>query len=163
MYDLEKIEFKNEKRYLSNMYPCQIVISDNDFPNVKAFTYKSSEHLYQSLKSEDLNWHIFLNQFDRPENTKTEAKKRLKTLLANGKDTFLMKEGFHDIKYDLMYKIVYLKFSQNQDLKEKLINEVGLIEERNCWNDRYWGTVDGIGENNLGKILMSVRDILLHN
>ena len=50
-----------------------------------------------------------------------------------------------------------------QDLKEKLINEVGLIEERNCWNDRYWGTVDGIGENNLGKILMSVRDILLHN
>lgn len=34
------------------------------------------------------------------------------------------------------------------------------LEECNTWNDRYWGTVNGKGENNLGKILMRIRDEL---
>ena len=31
------------------------------------------------------------------------------------------------------------------------------LEEGNNWGDKVWGTVNGEGENNLGKILMRVR------
>lgn len=34
------------------------------------------------------------------------------------------------------------------------------LEEGNTWGDTIWGTVDGVGENRLGKILMRVRDEL---
>jgi predicted NAD-dependent protein-ADP-ribosyltransferase YbiA (DUF1768 family) len=35
------------------------------------------------------------------------------------------------------------------------------LEERNSWGDSYWGTdINGVGENNLGKILMDIRSEL---
>ena len=34
------------------------------------------------------------------------------------------------------------------------------LEEGNTWGDRIWGTVNGKGQNNLGKILMRVREEL---
>ena len=37
------------------------------------------------------------------------------------------------------------------------------LREENNWNDKIWGTCNGIGENNLGKILMELRDQLLEN
>lgn len=163
MYDLEKIEFKNEKRYLSNMYPCEIHFAKSDFLTIPEFinptglTYNSSEHLYQALKSDSIAWHHYLLELT-PEQTKTASRKKLKTLLADNKNTFLIKSDFHDIKYLIMRYIVFLKFEQNLELRKKLINERGVIEEKNCWGDTYWGTVNGIGENNLGKILMEVRD-----
>lgn len=30
--------------------------------------------------------------------------------------------------------------------------------EENNWGDKFWGTVNGVGENHLGKILMRIRD-----
>ena len=32
--------------------------------------------------------------------------------------------------------------------------------EGNSWGDTFWGVCDGVGENNLGKVLMRVRDRL---
>ena len=34
------------------------------------------------------------------------------------------------------------------------------LEKENTWGDRVWGTVNGQGANNLGRILMDVRDEL---
>ena len=34
------------------------------------------------------------------------------------------------------------------------------LEEGNTWGDKIWGTVNGQGANNLGKILMQIRDEL---
>ena len=52
------------------------------------------------------------------------------------------------------------KFSKSP-FKEMLLStgEEELIEG-NTWNDRFWGVCDGMGENNLGKILMAVRESL---
>lgn len=62
-----------------------------------------------------------------------------------------------------MYEIVKAKFLQNKEIKEKLLltgNEE--LIEGNTWGDRIWGTVNGVGENRLGKILMQVREELKH-
>ena len=60
-----------------------------------------------------------------------------------------------------MYEIVLAKFTQNPDLKKKLLATGDEhLEEGNTWGDTIWGTVDGVGENRLGKILMRVRDEL---
>ena len=72
-----------------------------------------------------------------------------------------LREDWEEVKDDVMRKAVYAKFSQNEDLKEKLLatgNDI--LEEGNTWGDRVWGTVNGVGENRLGKILMRVREEL---
>lgn len=141
-YDLSKIEFKNEKRFLSNMYPAKIYLGEAgtiyNIPNIGeiislGITYDSSEHLYQSLKSESDNWHRYLKNMS-PEQTKTAARKCLKTLLANDRTTFLMRERWNeDLKLSAMEFVINLKFNQNKDLADLLIKIEGDIEERNCW------------------------------
>ena len=50
---------------------------------------------------------------------------------------------------------------QHYDLAQKLIaTGNAYLEEGNQWGDKFWGTVNGTGENMLGKILMKERDIL---
>jgi len=163
-YDLSKIEFSGEKRYLSNMYPTSIlfnkpILLPDEIIEPTFLTYASSEHLYQACKSEALGWHKMLLDLT-PEKTKTKARKALKTLLANNVETFLIRDNFHDIKVDVMTAIVSMKFDQNKVLAEKLLAEEGLIEERNCWNDRFWGTVEGTGLDHLGRILRDKKNQL---
>jgi len=57
-----------------------------------------------------------------------------------------------------MELVTILKYEQNIELKDKILSIKEDIVEENCWDDRFWGTVDGIGENNLGIILMQYRD-----
>lgn len=68
-------------------------------------------------------------------------------------------------KYDLMYELNVQKYVKNEVLKQKLMLTDGFVlEERNNWGDRDWGTdTNGQGENNLGKILMRIRTNLLLN
>ena len=58
-----------------------------------------------------------------------------------------------------MYCILWAKFTQNSYLKECLL-DTGNAEliEGNTWRDTYWGVCNGIGQNNLGKILMKLRN-----
>ena len=57
-----------------------------------------------------------------------------------------------------MREIVFEKFKQNPHLTKKLLDTGDVyLEEGNNWGDRIWGTVNGVGRNELGKILMEVR------
>lgn len=69
-----------------------------------------------------------------------------------------LRKDWETIKDQIMYEVVYAKFSQHKDLKEKLLN-TGNAEliEGNTWHDQYWGVFNGFGKNQLGKILMQVR------
>jgi predicted NAD-dependent protein-ADP-ribosyltransferase YbiA (DUF1768 family) len=43
-------------------------------------------------------------------------------------------------------------------LRNKLLQtEDWLLVEGNAWNDTFWGQCRGVGENNLGRILMAIR------
>ena len=58
-----------------------------------------------------------------------------------------------------MSSIVFEKFYRNKELRKKLL-ETGdrYLEETNWWGDDFWGGCNGEGRNELGKILMKVRD-----
>ena len=63
-----------------------------------------------------------------------------------------------EIKLEQMYNICMAKFFQHPDLREKLLQTCCCpLFEENTWGDRYWGTVNGYGENHLGIILMDIR------
>lgn len=74
-----------------------------------------------------------------------------------------LRSDWEEAKYNVMYEIVKAKFTQNLDLKTKLLETDNQhLEEGNTWGDKIWGTVNGVGENNLGKILMRVRGEIKH-
>lgn len=69
-----------------------------------------------------------------------------------------LRSDWEEVKNDVMYAIVKDKFTRNLELREKLVATGDEpLEEGNTWGDRIWGTVNGVGENRLGKILMDVR------
>ena len=72
-----------------------------------------------------------------------------------------LRPDWEDVKINEMRNIVRAKFSQNPELAEKLIQTGDAhLEEGNTWGDRTWGTVNGSGQNLLGKILMEIRETL---
>jgi hypothetical protein len=135
---MERIkEFKGKYRFLSNFYPLE------DKTTV--------EHYYQACKTYDTFWQEAILSAPTPGDAKKMG--RLAPLRAD----------FEDAKIEIMYSLVFAKFDSNPSLKKMLI-ETGdaFLEEGNNWNDKFWG-VDlktGEGENNLGEILMAVREII---
>ena len=72
-----------------------------------------------------------------------------------------LRSDWEAVKIGIMKEIVQAKFEQHPELAEKLLQtDTAYLEEGNTWGDRVWGTVDGQGANNLGRILMQVREIL---
>lgn len=63
-------------------------------------------------------------------------------------------------KLSIMYQIVSAKFYQNSTLMQKLKQTEGDIIIDSSLHDTYWGVCNGVGENHLGQILMSIRDSL---
>jgi predicted NAD-dependent protein-ADP-ribosyltransferase YbiA (DUF1768 family) len=69
-------------------------------------------------------------------------------------------------KVEVMKRLLLQKFNQslNPELYEKLQEtENKYLEETNYWGDTFWGVSksnnkeDGVGGNNLGKLLMEIR------
>lgn len=75
--------------------------------------------------------------------------------------TVAMRPDFDIFKVSLMYTLLFSKFRDHQELADLLLatgNEE-LVEE-NTWGDVFWGKCGGVGENQLGELLMSVRGYL---
>jgi predicted NAD-dependent protein-ADP-ribosyltransferase YbiA (DUF1768 family)/O-acetyl-ADP-ribose deacetylase (regulator of RNase III) len=153
--------FRKEYEFLSNMYPCKIKLSKDineeikkEFPYIlfNDQEFDSSERLYQYLKSNNIEYKTEIMN-STIKGTKKIANKYFKI----NKIEYI--KGFHENKLKIMKLILKLKFDQNEELKEKLIELSNYkIEEKNDWKDRYWGIYNNEGENHLGKILMDIRD-----
>ena len=135
--------FFGDYRYLSNFH-----VADVEIDGIK---YPSSENAYQAFKVIKEERHKFINV--SPKESK-EIWKEL-TLKYNGEI------WDKKIKKHVMFSVLICKFSQNEDFKNKLISTGNkYLEETNWWKDFYWGVCYGLGDNNLGKQLMIIREIL---
>ena len=136
-------EFTGVNYFLSNFYEVPVTWD--------GLTYQNNEAAFQSAK--------LINRKERRDFTllnPSAAKQKGRRLR--------LRDDWECIKYDIMYEICAAKFSQNEDLKIKLLATGDQhLEEGNTWGDRIWGTVNGEGQNHLGKILMRVRDELSKN
>lgn len=132
--------FFGEYRWLSNFYPSLIWMDGLHYPFV--------ENAYQAAKTNDYK---LKKQFQML--SPKEAKK-----LGNYVE---LRSDWEDVKYSIMEYCCYQKF-QDPVLKSWLLStgDAELIEG-NYWNDTYWGICKGVGQNNLGKILMKVRGELI--
>lgn len=130
--------FDGDNRWLSNFWMCPV--------KFEGITYPSSEHAYQAAKAQDRRIRDEIRKLDSPGKAKRAGSR------------IALRPDWEFVKLQVMFHIVYDKFSRNLDLKEKLLatNNMRLVES-NTWGDIFWGVCNGIGENNLGKILMQVR------
>ena len=76
--------------------------------------------------------------------------------------TVNMRPDWEEVKVQVMRYVVYEKFEQNPELRERLSKIQGdIIEEGKYPDNKFWGVYNGVGENQLGKILMDVRKLAL--
>lgn len=132
-------EFEGDFYYLNMFYNCPITFEGKKYLNAFA--------AYQAAKCVDEN--------DKRAFTRLNAlkvKKRIKTIK--------VRDDWQDMKYDVMYKIQEAKFTQNEDLKKKLLSTDGLLVNNVSFNDTEYGVHYGKGSNKLGVILMELRDKL---
>jgi len=133
-------EFRGKYFFLSNFYESDIIY--------EGIIYKNNEAAFQAQKITDYReqeqfW------FASPSEAKILGRK------------VKIRKDWEQVKDEIMEDIVRAKFTQNEELKEKLLatgNEE--LVEGNTWGDIYWGVCKGRGKNMLGKILMKVRNEL---
>lgn len=136
--------FQKEYRWLSNFY---ILKEPIDIFGCKFYT---TENLYQAFKCAKEDDFICMSNI-----TPAQAKRLGKRVELNPE--------FESNKLSIMKNILSVKFN-HQYFKNKLIlTGKCYIEETNTWGDTFWGVCNGYGQNNLGKIIMEIRDELVLN
>lgn len=149
MQELKVInEFKNDYEMFSNFYPVSIYYSLINFPSV--------EHAYVASKREDPMFRYKIAQIPKDKAGKAKRFGRKVTLRKN----------WDMLKLSYMRRFLMQKFSY-QKFKELLLStgDATLIEG-NYWHDNYWGDCycpkceNTVGQNQLGKMLMKVREII---
>lgn len=144
VHDEERVlGFFGPYRFLSNFEVCPNYVY---YENMK---YTSTEAAYQAAKTLNLQERekfTLLNPLD--------SKRAGRSLHF----TEFMRPDWEEVKYGVMLEVVRDKFTRNKGL-QKVLLETGdrYLEETNWWGDTYWGVCEGVGENNLGKVLMQVR------
>lgn len=136
--------FFGEYRFLSNFWPAKIILDDVE--------YKSIELAYQAAKWKPESRDIFLTC------TGLDSIDYNRNNTPNGYSV----DEWDSIKLNIMTNLVRQKFDPtiNPENHKLLIETQNKhLEEMNWWGDLYWGTdKNGEGENNLGNILMKIRD-----
>lgn len=136
-------KFDGDYAFLSNFY----------FSPIKegVITYPTVEHYFQAQKTTNPETRFFISKAANP----SEAKRRGRRVE--------LRSDWEDIKFSLMERGLRAKF-MIPELREKLLatGEEELVEG-NWWGDTCWGVCNGVGENNLGKLLMKIREELRVN
>lgn len=134
----------------SNFFPCKVYY--------EGIEYSSSEAAWQAQKSLDPDTRARFGSY-----TASGAKKMGRRVQ--------LRPDWEEIKYDLMVKVCYAKFSQNGELGALLLStgDQEIIENTTAWHDNLWGDCQCVkcqhkpGKNLLGKALMEVRSMLRNN
>jgi len=140
--DLPPIEgFRGDHAFLSNFHPAIIRMSTH--------LYRSVEHAYQAAKTLDSDERYMIRMAPTPAEAKHLGSK------------VTIQPLWETIKVSTMESLLMRKFSRgNLYLLRGLLatGDRKLIEE-NQWGDMFWGTCGGVGSNQLGRLLMRVREM----
>jgi ribA/ribD-fused uncharacterized protein len=131
--------FRGRLNFCSNFYPC--IVYDE-----MCVKYQCVENAYQAAKTLDINEREKISKM-LPGEAKRYSKK------------IKIRDDWEQVKLFVMEFFLKQKFIKNSPnyVKLKKTGKEILMEENN-WGDKFWGTVNGVGENHLGKILMRIRD-----
>lgn len=133
-------EFRGRYRWLSNFWPSAIVYSGAEWPTV--------EHAYQGAKTFDVQQAEDIRTCATPGLAKRLGRKVTK------------RPDWDDVRITIMHDLLRRKF-QIPYLRALLLRTGdAMLVEGNNWNDTFWGVCNGHGQNQLGKLLMRVRDEL---
>lgn len=146
---------KVTKACLSNFYPCEFEFND------KMFNFSEQCFMYQKA--------LLFNDFGVAEQILDETDvRKIKALGRKVKD--FDNELWDKHNEDFMYNACYAKFSQNDELKDFLLNTGNREIVEASPVDSIWGigfssdkameNINKWGQNLLGKILMKVREVL---
>ena len=131
--------FSGEYDFLSNMFICLLVDMDGA-------EYRSSEHYYQSHKTLDNRERYLIQTISTPMHSRTLGRR------------CELRPDWNDVKNQVMETALRLKFN-NEYLRNKLIETYPHdLVEGNYWGDTYWGVYNGKGKNELGQLLMKIRN-----
>lgn len=128
--------FRGDYRWLSNFERCDILY--------KGILYKSSEAAYQAQKTNNIKARYIFSKLDARES------KTLGYIIK-------IREDWDDVKLQIMEEICRIKFNLPQFKAKLVATGNSEIIQSNYWGDIFWGVCDGVGENNLGKIIMKIR------
>lgn len=138
--------FFGEYRFLSNFHPSVVILDGQRYPTV--------EHAYQAAKTLDAEQRAHILQAPTPKEARQMGR------------SVTMRPDWEQVKVSVMEGLVGQKFGTNLYLRNKLLaTGDAYLEETLYWHDNFWGNCTcgqpacrAPGANNLGKILMRVRD-----
>jgi N-glycosidase YbiA len=134
-------EFKGEYRFLSNFWACAIGHDGIQYPTV--------EHAFQAAKTLNFHERWNISRLETPGEAKRAGRKAQ------------IRPDWEQVKVGIMQELVLQKFARHEGLRRRLLDtDDALLLEGNTWGDTFWGVVEGEGHNELGKILMEVRQLL---
>lgn len=134
--------FRGTYAFLSNFHPATV--------EFEGLVYPSVEHAFQAAKS-----------LDPAQRRMVQAARTAKDAKRMGR-ALTLRSDWEDVKVGVMCTCVASKFSLDPTLAQALIRTAPhSLVEGNTWGDTFWGKVDGIGRNMLGRILMGAREQLI--
>lgn len=135
-------KFDGEYAFLSNFYDSPIKPFDD------WILYPTVEHAFQAAKTNDIEMRKKIASQPTPGKAKSIG--RHVNLITNWREDRIY----------VMYQCLRAKF-EIPDLRAKLLSTGNAhLIEGNWWGDTYWGVCNGVGSNNLGKLLMKIREEL---
>lgn len=134
------LEFSGEYRFLSNFYPSKVTYNNIDFSYV--------ETAFVAAKTLSTTTQLYISGL-KP----YEAKKYGRMIE--------LRPDWNTYRLEVMKDLLRQKFQKGSEPGNKL-EETGdcQLVEGNWWHDTFWGVCNGFGENNLGKLLMKIREEL---
>ena len=141
---MDRIAFRGRLAFCSNLYPKSMFLD--------GLFFRTREHAFHWGKFAD--WKI--KELIRVQEYAVQAKHE-----AERHKQYVRPDWYTGYSIEWMKRVVLEFFKQHEPFRVKLLGTGDEhLEERNNWGDMFWGTVDGKGRNELGKILMEVREEL---
>jgi hypothetical protein len=147
--------FSGPNRFLSNFWHAPIEVEVTVVMTKTGITFSwpvkadTVEHGFQACKAADgKDFYAIMNS------ASPAIAKQM------GRNVGMIPE-WEEIRVEVMRQLVTAKFEQNPD-EAIMLADTGDVEliEGNHWGDTFWGICRGKGENNLGTILMGVREFI---